>query len=135
MTNQQQTVCPLEIAKKLKAMGIEFKAEKWAADTRKGWKEYNQINGVFIPFEGIDLNDDEIEFFDQQADAAGRMAGYNKGTPLAIPRLHDLPETLQLIGEKKDWQSNQSYKEWHKICRLWLKSPEKAWEYLSTLLN
>lgn len=125
---EEQNTCPLEIAKKLKSLGIllgniDF---YWTKDVLKK----NQIDLLYYKelFNGTDKQNNEIFELEDVYQA---------------PQLHDLPDILrQLVATKPrivvdifDLSNMWIDTQWRQICNLWLKSPKAAWEYLDNLLD
>jgi len=95
------------------------------SDTRKSWKEYNQTNGEFRPFEG---DDSEIELCFGIHDAMLSSAGYNDSEPISAYLASELMELLPANSE-------YNYKNGHRPTSL---SVGKTWDenlYFVTYLD
>lgn len=125
MMKQEQQVCCLELAIKLKALGVKQDSQWWWADTRKSWKPCNYINGhEFVPFENNN-GAGEIELVYGYEEAVRASSGYNESIPIAAFSGGELGEKLPFdIGTTKvgedDWYCFQYDSEdgdtiWHEL--------------------
>ncbi len=116
---EEQNVCPLEIAKKLKSLGI-VQDDPYFCWVEQGGEWY-------------------------LLDQTERIAQLNHDEPkMAAPQLHDLPDILRQLAElKKDYiekELNINYLSWvlfrwNTISGLWFHSPKKAWACFNNLLD
>ncbi len=108
------TTCPLEIAKRLKEMGIQTKTSGFYVGVCHDTKGLPQAYDVYY----------------------SRRARWDTWPLIDAPQLHDLPEILKQIGDKKGWGQWVAFDYWKSICAMWfVDSPSTAWDYLNNLLD
>lgn len=100
MTLESQ-VCSLDLAKRLKELGVQQESVLYYADSRKSWKEYNcpprssaYDELKFIPFLGVDPGNAEVMLCFGRDQAEGFIAGYNDSEPLSAFTVAELGEML-----------------------------------------
>ncbi len=90
----EQQVTSLEISKRLKELGVEQESLWYYTDTRKSWKEYNQVDGKFIAFDGMCESDSELELNYTLDKAKLASHGYNEDDPISAFTVAELGEML-----------------------------------------
>lgn len=92
----ENQVTSLETSKKLKELGVEQESLWFYTDTRKDWKDYNCVNGAFVPFAGLSWPDPELELNLGIEEARSVRDGCNNSEPLSA---FTASEILNLAGK------------------------------------
>lgn len=109
MTIESQC-CSLELARRLKELGVKQESLFYYADSRKSWKEYNcparkdeYTSSEFVPFYCAGVKHPEISLVQGYENAKDFIAGYNDSKPLSaftVAELYELlPKLTYMIGQ------------------------------------